>query len=288
MNDTVLVVGATGRIGRHLVGDLIERDVAVRVLTRDPARASQVLGDRIRRVDVVRGDLADTESVKAAVSGADRVFLVVGGPACTDEKHELNVVRALIGKATKLVKVSGGFPVTSEQSSSPIGAAHWRCEREIISSSLDFTILRPSLFSQNTLNSVSDGHIFLTDIDMPVSYVDARDIALVAMAALLDSGHERKIYEVTGDEAIDSESICATIQRVCRNPLKRTVHSTDWVLQRTPPWYRSHVREVHRMMRAGAYAKITDAVKTVTGRNPTTFDQFVQNNADWFRRRSES
>ena len=288
MHETVLVIGATGRIGRHLVANLVERDVAVRVLTRNPERASQILGDRIRQVDVVRGDIADSASVKAAVSGADRIFLAVGGPACTDERHELNVVRALEGKATRLVKVSGGFPVTSEHSASPIGAAHWRCEREIIASSLDFTILRPSLFSQNTFGLVSDGQIFLTDFDVPVSYVDARDIARMATIALLDGGHERKTYEATGGEAIDSEAICAAIQKVCRKPLKRILHSSEWVLERTPPWYRPHVREVHRMMRAGYYAKVTDAVKTVTGRDPTPFDRFVQNNADRFRKLCEN
>ena len=193
MKETVLVTGATGRIGRHVVTNLLERGVAVRVFVRDPARAHQVLGDRLQRVDLVCGDLADSDSVDAAVAGANRVFLVVGGPACVDEQNELNVVRAAQGRLEKLVKISGGFSVTSEQSGSPIGAAHYRCEHEIISSSLDYIILRPSLFSQNMLRCVSDEHIFLTDIDMSVSYVDARDIALVVTVALLDAGHDRKV-----------------------------------------------------------------------------------------------
>lgn len=288
MKETVLVTGATGRIGRHVVANLLERDVAVRVLVRDPGRAGQALGDSLRRLDVVRGDLADGDSVNAAMAGAERVFLVVGGPACMNEQNELNVVRAAQGKVKKLVKISGGFPVTSERSASPIGAAHWRSEREIIASRLDYTILRPSLFSQNMLRSVSDGHIFLTDIDAPVSYVDVRDVALVATAALLNPGHDRKIYEVTGGEAIGREFLCASIEKVCPRPLKRLVHSSEWVLGRTPPWYRPHVQEVHRTMRAGAYAKVTDAVQTITGRSPIAFEKFVQDKADEFRRLFET
>ena len=288
VRETVLVTGATGRIGRHVVINLLERDVAVRVLVRDPWRAGQILGDSLRQVDVVRGDLTDAGSVNAAMVGAQRVFLVVGGPASVNEQNELNVVRAAQGKVRKLVKISGGFPVTSERSGSPIGAAHWRCEREIITSSLDYTILRPSLFSQNMLRSVSDEHIFLTDIDVPVSYVDVRDVALVATSALLDPGHDRKMYEVTGGEAIAPGSLCASIEKVCPRPLKRLVHSSEWVLARTPSWYRLHVQEVHRMTRAGAYAKVADAVKTITGRSPITFEQFVQDNADQFRRLFET
>ena len=138
------------------------------------------------------------------------------------------------------------------------------------------------------LRSVSDEHIFLTDIDVPVSYVDVRDVALVATCALLDPGHFRKTYEVTGGEAIGRESLCASIEKVCPRPLKRRVHSSEWVLGHTPSWYRPHVQEVHRMMRAGAYAKVTDAVKTITGRSPITFEQFVQGSADQFRRLFET
>ena len=68
---TVLVTGATGGVGRHVVAGLIERDVSVRALVRDVATASLPAG-----VDVVAGDLADPKGLDGALEGTDAVFLL--------------------------------------------------------------------------------------------------------------------------------------------------------------------------------------------------------------------
>jgi uncharacterized protein YbjT (DUF2867 family) len=67
---TILVTGATGRVGRHVVAGLLESGAAVRALVRDPAQA------RLRDVEVVRGDITDPVAVERAASGVDAAFLL--------------------------------------------------------------------------------------------------------------------------------------------------------------------------------------------------------------------
>ena len=68
---TILVTGATGRVGRHVVDQLIQRGAKVRVLTRDPSKASFPAG-----VEVAQGDLLDLDALRAAFTGVSSLFLL--------------------------------------------------------------------------------------------------------------------------------------------------------------------------------------------------------------------
>ncbi|MEX7387750.1 SDR family oxidoreductase, partial [Pseudomonas aeruginosa] len=68
---TILVIGATGRVGRHVVDQLVNRDARVRVLTRDTAKA-----DFPADVEVVQGDLLDIDGLRAAFVCVRTLFLL--------------------------------------------------------------------------------------------------------------------------------------------------------------------------------------------------------------------
>ena len=79
---TVLVTGATGFIGPHVAHALRAREIPVRALVRDPAKAGRLSA---WGVEVVRGDVTDPESLRAACAGVDAVIhlvaIIVGRPA---------------------------------------------------------------------------------------------------------------------------------------------------------------------------------------------------------------
>ena len=76
--DTILVTGATGNVGAHVVHELRARAASVRALVRDPVRAADELGD----VELAVGDFDDRESLRRALAGVSRVFLTAAdGPA---------------------------------------------------------------------------------------------------------------------------------------------------------------------------------------------------------------
>lgn len=72
----ILIAGGTGNIGRHVVSALVERGEQVRVLTRDPDAAQQILIDGAQ---IVRGDLTDPASLSPAFEGVDRAYLATNG-----------------------------------------------------------------------------------------------------------------------------------------------------------------------------------------------------------------
>src|SRR5262249_31138160 len=78
MQRVILVTGATGNVGRHVVSQLLDTGAAVRALTRNPASASLPSG-----VDVVRGDLSVPDTLDACLKGVEAVFLVWPGFAVT-------------------------------------------------------------------------------------------------------------------------------------------------------------------------------------------------------------
>src|SRR4051812_14674806 len=92
----IVVAGGTGRLGTRLVTRLVERDVEVRVVTRDPARASQLPSG----VEIVVGDVRDPASLPMAIEGAEVVVSAVQGfagpgrvsPASVDDRGNANVV----------------------------------------------------------------------------------------------------------------------------------------------------------------------------------------------------
>jgi uncharacterized protein YbjT (DUF2867 family) len=288
MGGMTLVIGATGRIGRNVVRYLRELQQPVRIFVRDAVRARSMFGPHSIKnigndvdVDIGVGDLTNPVTVSAALKGISRVFLLVGGAACVDPANEINVVRAARAAGVeRIVKVSGGPPITSTDSDSPIGRAHWQVERELLDGTPIATILRPSLFAQLLFQRVFAG-TFIDVGDGPISYVDVADIARVAAVMLTTSGHGGKVYEVTGGRAVSSTEVFDALQRVT-GPLTRKQVAKQPVSDRVPAWYLPHVTAVVRKTALGEYGVQTDVVRSITGRPPVELDEFVTKNRHIF------
>src|SRR5262245_54714839 len=99
----VLVIGATGRVGAHVVRELLARDASVRAFARDPEKAAATLGDA---VEVAVGDLNDPVSVRRAMRGVDRVVLISAN--CPNEAaQEIGVIDAAAAAwVQRIVKLS--------------------------------------------------------------------------------------------------------------------------------------------------------------------------------------
>ena len=120
----ILVTGATGKVGRHIVSQLLPTGVAVRALARDPTSAGLPNG-----VDVVRGDLSTPDTLDAGLKGVDTVFLL--WPALTVDLAPavLNVIRK---HARRIVFLSSlGIRDDLERQPDPINAFHADIERLI-------------------------------------------------------------------------------------------------------------------------------------------------------------
>ncbi|TWB15286.1 uncharacterized protein YbjT (DUF2867 family) [Nitrospirillum amazonense] len=179
---TILVIGATGRVGRHVVDQLVKRGAPVRVLTRDPSKAGFPAG-----VEVARGDLLDIDSLRAAFTGVDTLFLLnaVTGDEFTQAIITLNIAReAGVRRLVYLSVIHADRFVNVPHFAVKLGA-----ERMIEQMGFSATILRPSYFIDNEL-MIKDVIVHHGVYPMPiggkgVAMVDARDIAEVAAIELI-------------------------------------------------------------------------------------------------------
>lgn len=266
----ILVIGGTGHVGTHVVAGLRERGADFRVMTRDPRRARELLGD----VAVIEGDLDRPESLEQATKGADQVFLLTPGAPNQVQQEGAAAGRAGAGHIVKQ-SVHGA----SLDSPSVLVRWHAEAERLIRSTGLTWTFLRPTLFMQMAMAlRTPDGTIYSTAGDARIAFVDTRDIAAAAVQTLTQPGHERQVYELSGPEALTWHEVAERLTQAGVHtryvPVTEDA-SRESLAQRMPPWRVEPTLELNREIRAGLYDVVTGDVERVTGRPPRSLDDFV-------------
>ncbi|WP_316181680.1 MULTISPECIES: NmrA/HSCARG family protein [unclassified Bradyrhizobium] len=179
---TILVTGATGTVGRHVVDQLIKRGADVRALVRDPAKARFPAG-----VAVAQGDLLDIDSLRSAFSGVSTLFLLnaVAPDEFTQALIALNVAReAGIARIVYLSVIHSDVYVNV-----PHFAGKFAVERMIEQMGLNATILRPAYFMSNDL-TIKDVVLGYGIYPMPIgakglAMIDVSDIGEIAAIELI-------------------------------------------------------------------------------------------------------
>lgn len=179
---TILVTGATGRVGRHLVQQLVQREAKVRVLTRNPASA-----DFPAAVEVMQGDLLDLAALRRAFAGVSTLFLLnaVTGDEFTQALITLNIARESGVERVVYLSVFGADSAVNV----PHFAVKFGAERMLATMGFGATILRPTYFIDNEAR-LKDVILQHGIYPMPlggkgVAMVDTRDIAEVAALELI-------------------------------------------------------------------------------------------------------
>jgi uncharacterized protein YbjT (DUF2867 family) len=207
---TVLVLGATGRVGRHVISQLAAAGVAVRAVVRDPQTAALPAG-----VDVVRADLSEPATLAPHLGGVDAVFLVWpffgadGAPAVVDQ-----IARRVRHVVYLSAEAAAGDP-----------ESFWAVlERLIRDSGVAWTFLRPTGFAKNTLSWVEqtrvDGVVRQPYGQAARSLIDERDIAAVAVRTLTEDGHDGHTYVLTGPGTVTQAEQVRLIGAALGRPLR--------------------------------------------------------------------
>jgi uncharacterized protein YbjT (DUF2867 family) len=179
---TILVTGATGTIGRHVVQQLARRGADIRALVRDPAKADLPAG-----VAVAQGDFLDVDAMRGALSGISTLFLLnaVVPDEVTQALVALNLAReAGIERVVYLSVIHSDLYVNV-----PHFAGKYGVERMIAAMGFEATVLRPAYFIDND-RTVTDVVLKHGVYPMPLGHkglamVDARDIGEVAARELI-------------------------------------------------------------------------------------------------------
>lgn len=272
----VLVTGATGKIGRELVLQLLTRGCPVRAFVRSAEKAAAL---ERSGVEAFPGDFDDVESVERAMEGARSLFLLSPIHRSMAEREEAAMRAAKRAGLSRVVLLSGRG--AEPDSPSSIIRMHARSELFLKASGLGYTILRPDYFMQNLLGylpSMLRGGVFsATFLDAPYCMVDCRDIAAVAAAALVEDGHAGKSYDLTGPEALSLRSAAGKLalglgRSVECSELTQSQLREGLLAMGAPGWLAD---ELSSAKAEDGPCFPTSAVQEALGRPPLDLDRFI-------------
>ena len=280
----ILVTGATGTVGREVVAQLLAAGEKVRALSRDPSKANFD-----GRVEMVAGDLTKPETLPVAVAGVDRVFSLAVGPQIGEQEGNLAQASKKAG-VRRIVNIS----VQGAGEAGRGGVAEWHTagERAIQNSGIAWTFVRPGAFMSNALfwrgTIKSLGKVFSNYGDGKTTPIHPRDIAAVAVRALITPGHEGKAYPLTGPQAISVAEQVRVLSNAIGKPIEYVPITDDIAREQMqkaglPPPYIEALLPFGAHVRAGKAAKVLDTVKQVTGKSPLTFADWAREHTDEFR-----
>jgi uncharacterized protein YbjT (DUF2867 family) len=233
-------------------------------------------------LEVVPLDHTRAETHAAAVAGVDAVYLASPGDfPSAPEKALVDAARKAGVK--RIVKLAA---LGVEQSDNPLR----QVEEHIRASGIPFTFLHPTWFMQNfstsMAGSIKAGTLAEPAADKKTAFIDARDIAAVAVEALTRPGHEGKTHALTGGELLSRADVAALFSRELGR-LVTYVPVTDEQFRAAvkgflTPSYLELMSALYAMVRAGYTEVKTSTVQEVLGRPPITFVQFVKDHrAAW-------
>jgi uncharacterized protein YbjT (DUF2867 family) len=282
----ILITGGTGTSGQPIVQALLDRGERVRALSRDPEKAAKTLGDDI---EIARGDFSDPASLEAAMEGVDRAMLIVASLPDQPAMESAFIDAAKRAGVEHIVK----FSAVGADPNSPLRfmRGHGEAEAKLKSSGIAWTMLQPTFFLQNILglaHAARRGTIHMDAGDGKAPFVDTRDIAAVAAAALTERGHEGKTYEITGPRAVGMADVAREVSAVTGREVRYENVPPEAAKQAlmqagVPEWNAAGINELNAALRAGKMANVTNVVREVGKKEPTTLDQFVRENAGVFR-----
>jgi uncharacterized protein YbjT (DUF2867 family) len=279
----VLVTGATGRVGRIVVDQLLAAGVPVRALTRRPAEAALPPA-----VEVVAGDLTVPESLDAALQGAGAVFLVWTAPPATAQA----VVARLATHVERVVFLSSPHqtPHPFFQQPNPMAVLHAEIERLIAAAGLASTIIRPGMFASNTVYwwaaQIRNGDVVQWPYGAAeTAPIDERDIAAVSARALVEDGHAGGDYVLTGPESLSqAEQVRIIGDAIGRRIQFEELSPEDFRRETAGTWPALVVDMLLAAWKAtlGQPAFVTSTVSDVTGSPARTFRQWAADHAGAF------
>ena len=283
----ILVTGAGGNVGRPLIDELASAGTPARAAYHSADKAARA---RAAGIDAVMVDYARPETLSPALDGVDAVFLLAAGVQGQIE-GETNVVRAAKAAGVRRIVKLSVFGAAEEEFG--FARTHRPVEREIESSGLEWTHLRPASYMQNFTNfmapTIRSQHAIYTLIpDAVFNHVDTRDVARVAATVLSRDGHEGKAYTLTGPRSFSYREAARAIGVVTGAPVQ-VVALTESDIRAgmkshgVPDLYADHLVDLDRWYESGKGDQLTSSIRDITGREPTTFESFVEEFAGEFR-----
>lgn len=284
MNEKILVIGASGKVGSALVTKLASQKVSVNAATRNPD--NYPINNKY--VNPVKVDFEDESTFAPAFDGVTKLFIM-------SKPLDVNVADYL----SKFIDIAKNKGINKIVMLSAIGvdlndaAPLRKVEKLVEASGIEYTILRPNFFMDNfypgyLYHSIKEsGKFFLPADYAKTSFISVDDIAEAGVNSLLKSGHENKGYTLTGPEAIDHKEAAAIMSEFIGSEVNY-VNISDEDMRNSFKGFGMPDSEIEYMsmlygaVRAGYTEPVDSTLESVIGRKATSFKEFMTKNSQGF------
>lgn len=282
----ILITGASGKTGGEVARQLGEHGLSFRALVRNPAKAPLLA---TQGGEVVVGDIDDDAVLGRALGGIKRALLVMpnGEDQLRLEKRFTNYAK-LLG-VRHLIKLSSLESVP--ESENPIPRMHVASEQHIRESGLQWTMIRPTFFTQAFLTSAKamrdEGVLRMPAGKGTIAPTDLRDVGAVIYKVLTESGHENKSYDLTGPELLTFDDIAGQFSAELGRPVRYVDQPIDefrarLVAAKLAPWRIDAVCRELEAIAAGVIDHTTNTVEQLLGRPATSLRAFIRDHREAF------
>ncbi len=280
----LLVTGAAGTVGAHLVGELRAAGVPL-------AAMSSRAGSTIEGVDVRHGDFSNPASLERAFAGVRTLFLLL---PLVPTKLALakNAVAAARAAGVRHIVRSSGMGADPD-SRYALMKLQGQIDALVAGSGIPYTLLRPTGFMQNYVTyqaaQVGSGTIYLPLADARQPLIDARDLAAAAARILREpQAHAGRVFNLSGGEALSQHDVATHLSQVLSREIRYVPVSFEQANEAMrgmgmPPLLVEWLDSLNRYICAGESQQVTAEVPALLGRAPITFAQFARDHAAAWR-----
>jgi NAD(P)H dehydrogenase (quinone) len=276
----IAVTGASGQLGRGVVGALVSRVGAgsVSALTRNPAGVAD-LG-----VETRPADFDDPDNLVPAFEGADRLLVISASRIGHRRAQHRNAFAAAVRAGVGQVFYTSMLGVDAPRNPAPAVPDHADAEAALAGSGLRYTALRYGIYTETLLLAVRPAvaaGVYATNGGTgATSYVTRGDLALATAAILADPADPGRALELTGPEAVTGADVAAILtgltgRDVRYQPLTDEIIEAGMTRAGLPAPAVAMALGFGRAARDGFLGKVTETVERYLGRAPVGVAQFL-------------
>ncbi len=283
----ILITGAAGKTGTHIIRELLARGQQVRAWVRTPQQASAF---NAAPIDIMAGDVMDPLLWQQAIIGVDAVYHIAPNMFPREiDLGKLAIDMAARAGVGRFVFHSVLHPQTEAM------PHHWRklrVEEYLFTSGLPFTILQPAAYMQNLLvqwPAICDEGVLRQPYapETRISLVDLDDVAEVAARVLLEPGHEGAIYELAGTFPLSQHDVAAIIAETLGRPVRaEAIPREEWAARASglSDYARNTLLKMFEYYEANGFAGNPNTLGWLLGRAPASLADFARRNAPPIRK----
>ncbi|MBY8256200.1 SDR family oxidoreductase [Vibrio fluvialis] len=261
----VLVLGASGHVGQPLVAELLAKGEQVKAASRS--------GQAFGAAEGVVFDFADPTTFDAAFDGVDRAYVMLPG-GYVESKALLEPVIQTAAERNVKVVFQSVLGVDADDS-----IPYRQVEIALENSGVPYVILRPNWFADNFHTywkaGIDQGVIGVPAGEGKSSFIDVRDIASSAAAALTTNRFDNQAFNLTGPEALSYAQAAQKISEALGKPVAYQAMEEGAFCDLVPADYAEFLTSIFYPVREGWTAGVSDAVATLTGKAPRSLDEYI-------------